>query len=73
LPLKVRIGLIQRWKCGWRGPIPDYAVAKKTVAEVRLMTARELGALFPGAKIVPERFAGLVKSWIAVMGFPSTR
>lgn len=38
--------------------------------EVRLMTQSELRAAFPEAKIVPERFGGLVESWTAVGGFP---
>ena len=32
---------------------------------------RELRRLFPSSSIVPERFCGLVKSWIAIRGFPA--
>jgi len=36
------------------------------IDEIRLVTKRELTELFPDATIIPERFAGLVKSWIVV-------
>jgi hypothetical protein len=71
LPVSVRVGLIRRWKFGWRGPCPDGARARELVQEVRLMKAKELRALFPGATLIPERFGGLVKSWIVVDGFPT--
>ena len=34
--------------------------------DVRLLNAGQLAALFPDARIIPERFAGLTKSLIAV-------
>ena len=34
------------------------------------MTRGQLGRLFPDAVISPERFGGLVKSWIVHAGFP---
>lgn len=34
------------------------------------MTGRELQLLFPDAMLLPERFCGLVKSWIVVKGLP---
>jgi len=33
------------------------------------MTYKELRELFPDAEIIPEQFAGLVKSWIVCGGF----
>jgi len=35
--------------------------------EVRLLSARELGGLFPGAKLIRERFCGVTKSLIACL------
>jgi hypothetical protein len=35
------------------------------------MRRGELARLFPGAELVPERFAGFVKSWTAIGGFPA--
>ena len=64
LPIGVRKAIIQRRRCGWRGPYPDAADADRIVREVQLLTRSQLQRLFPDAAIVPERFAGLVKSWI---------
>lgn len=66
LPLRVRVALIRRWRCGWRGPCPDPTRARELVSELRLLTRGEISALFPGARLIPERMAGLVKSWTAV-------
>ena len=70
LPRSVRVAAIQRFRCGWRGPCPDPVEARLAVDEIRLMRRRELQRLFPDATLRPERFKGLVKSWIAVRGFP---
>jgi hypothetical protein len=68
-PVELRIAMLRRWRCGWRGPCPDPVKAGDLVREVRLMTRAELAQAFPDAKLVAERFAGLVKSWIAIRGF----
>lgn len=70
LPMTVRVAIIRRYACGWRGPCPDLDQARKIVKEVRLMTRRELSQLFLGASIKAEHFGGLVKSWIVFDGFP---
>lgn len=69
LPLALRVSILRRWRCGWRGPCPDSFWARALVEEIRLLTRRELKALFPTATIIPEHFCGFVKSWIAVGGF----
>ena len=69
LPVPVRVALIRRWRCGWRGPCPDPTRARELVSELRLLTRREIIALFPGVRLIPERIGGLVKSWTAVGGF----
>ncbi|MCH7601773.1 MAG: class I SAM-dependent methyltransferase [Planctomycetes bacterium] len=69
LPRWTRIELLRRVRCGWRGPCRDIVKATELVDEVRLMTRDELEALFPGATIVSERFAGLVKSWMVYKGY----
>jgi hypothetical protein len=73
MPLELRIAIIQRRRCGWRGPCSDPEKARALVSEVRLMSGRELRSMFPKAMIVPERFGGLVKSWIVIGGFPNGR
>ena len=71
MPLNARVALLRRWKCGWRGPCSNRARALKLVKGIRLLTVKELRQLFLTAKIIPERFGGLVKSWTAIEGFPS--
>lgn len=69
LPQAVRVAMLRRWRCGWRGPCPDPDEARRLVQEVRLLTRGALRRLFPEATIKAERFCGMVKSWIAVYGF----
>lgn len=71
MPLSARVGLLRRWRCGWHGPCSDRDRASQLIREVRLMTAMELRSLFPTAKLIPERFGGMVKSWTVVDGFPA--
>lgn len=70
MPLELRVSIIRRQRCGWRGPCSDPRAARELVREVRLMTRSELQTIFPGATVSPERFGGLVKSWIVTGGFP---
>jgi len=69
LPLAVRVSILRRRTCGWRGPCPDPLRARRLVEEIRLLTRKEFQELFPCANILAERFYGFVKSWIAVGGF----
>ncbi len=69
LPESVRVGILRRKRCGWRGKTPDPEAARDIVSEVRLMTRAEIARAFPDAAIQAQRMLGLVKSWIAVGGF----
>jgi len=73
LPLGLRVAILRRRACGWRGPCPDPLSARNLVEEVRLLSKNELMTLFPGASLFAERFCGFVKSWIVVDGFPLTK
>jgi hypothetical protein len=73
MPLGARIAMIRRWRCGWRGPCPDPVKARALVEELRLLTGGELKEMFPAATLIPERFCGLVKSWVVAGGFPDIR
>jgi hypothetical protein len=73
MPLGMRVSMIRRWRCGWRGPCSDPARARELVKELRLLSRSELRTIFPGATLVAERFCGLVKSWTVVGGFPLSR
>jgi hypothetical protein len=68
LPETARIALLQRRACGWRGPCPRREDAARAVGEIRLLRRSELARLFPGATLRPERYGGLVKSWIVLGG-----
>jgi Methyltransferase domain len=68
LPEPARVAAIRRIRLGWRGPIPDAAEARESVREIRLMRRAELARMFPDATLRPERFGGLVKSWIVLGG-----
>ena len=72
MPAELRSAILQRWRCGWRGPCPDPTKARQLVKEVRLLTGTEMRRLFPGSTIVRERFGGMTKSWIAIGGFPTS-
>ena len=68
LPESLRIGILRRRNCGWRGRTRDREKASELVREVRLLSKRELRRLFPDGRFEAERFAGLVKSWIVFRG-----
>jgi hypothetical protein len=70
MPIWLRVEIIRRYTCGWRGRTPDPVMALKVVSEVNLMTKGQLRRIFPTANIVPEKLFGLNKSWIAYRGFP---
>lgn len=70
-PEAARVAVLRRRGVGWMGRCEDPEVARQVVREVRLMKRAELARVFPDSVIVPERFGGLVKSWIALGGFPS--
>lgn len=69
LPNKVRVRLLQNFRCGWRGPIADRSKAQELVDEVRLMSKPELLNIFPDAKLWKEKFFGLTKSLVVYQGF----
>lgn len=66
LPRRTQRGLI-RWATGWGWLTrPTPAQVDEFLAEVRLLTRREMTELFPDCEILTERFLGLPKSYIAV-------
>jgi hypothetical protein len=72
LPLSVRVFLVRHFNVGWYKKIPDKNEATREVAAIRLLTQRELVALFPGAEIYKELFLGLTKSLIVYDGWTAT-
>lgn len=68
LPEDVRVAMLRRRAFGWNGRCPEPARAREVVRNAQLLTRKDLAKLFPHARLVPERFCGLVKSWIVVSG-----
>jgi hypothetical protein len=69
LPLDIRASLAQRFALGYHRRMPDRETALEAVGAIRLLTRRELRALFPDARIYDERMLGLVKSLVAYGGW----
>lgn len=66
LPHGTRAWLHQHFDLGWLPHQPDPQLAGAEVLQIRLLTARELAGLFPGADIVREKIGPLTKSLMAV-------
>lgn len=64
LPLSVRTHVYCRANLGL-GRGSDWLSSRMVCEETRLMSKREVKALFPDADIIPERLFGLTKSYIA--------
>lgn len=64
-PRTLRYWLIQRRQFGGRGPARDLRHARELVDEIRLLRAKDLSRLFPGATVQIERFGPFQKSIIA--------
>jgi hypothetical protein len=69
LPLRTRAWLVNRFDVGWYRRIPDRARAIEEVESIQLLTRKRFAALFPGARIRDEKFAGMTKSFVAIGGW----
>ena len=65
LPIKLRAYLLNRFSLGYFSKEKNYEDALKIVTSVRLLKKKELLRIFPGAKILKERFLFFTKSLIA--------
>jgi hypothetical protein len=65
-PRTLQVELTRRFALGWYERIPDLDAARAHVASHRLLTRREMQALFPDAELQEERIAGLTKSLCAL-------
>ena len=54
---------------GWYKKEENYSDSIKLAKSIRLLKRKELEYLFPGAKIINERFCGFTKSFILHKGF----
>jgi len=69
LPRSVRIAILRKRRCGWRGPCPDVSQAEALVDEVKLMKKSQIRRAFPDSEIWCEKYLGLTKSFVAYSGF----
>ena len=69
LPVSARAFLLTKFNLGWRKKQPDLIVARASVESIRLLSKRELSALFPQATLYRERFLGLTKSFVVYNGW----
>lgn len=70
LPLALRVWLVRHFPMGWIGRIPEYEKAYARVASIELLSRGRISRLFPEAEIIPERFAGMTKSFMVLGGWP---
>jgi hypothetical protein len=68
LPGSVRASLVQHFALGWYRKIPDRVEAERLVRSIDLLTRRELQEIFPEARLVCEKVAGLTKSFTVYGG-----
>lgn len=68
-PLSVRTWLVSHFSVGWYPRIPDEREAKREVESISLLTRKQIGDLFPGARIFEEKILGLTKSFVAYHGW----
>jgi hypothetical protein len=66
LPEQIRYRLAKRFALGFANAKETVDAAMERVQSARLIDSGQMRALFPDAEIIPERFCGLAKSWIAV-------
>ena len=66
LPASVRALMMTKVRLGFFGRQGSYKEAKEHVDSIRLLTARQVRALFPDAEIKHERVLGMSKSIMAV-------
>lgn len=68
-PVDLRVWLVSRFDVGWYKRFSDPSAARAEVESIRLLSRADLRRLFPEARIYEERFAGMVKSFVAYHGW----
>jgi hypothetical protein len=68
LPERTKVFLLKRFKLGWYPKAQTEEEAVGYAREIQLLNRREFTQLFPDARMIDERVAGLVKSFMAVRG-----
>jgi hypothetical protein len=63
LPVGVRAFLLRHLALGWYSRVEDREESYVLARSIRLLTSRELRALFPDGQLVREYFLGMTKSF----------
>ena len=66
LPEQVRTNILLSRDCGYEAKAVDYNSAVRRIENCRLLSYRQIEALFPDGEIVRERYLGLTKSLMAI-------
>jgi len=66
LPEQVRTHILLSRDCGYEAKAVDYNSAVRRIENCRLLSCRQIEALFPDGEIVRERYLGLTKSLMAI-------
>lgn len=66
LPESIRIKLLMNFDLGWYKKSKSRSEAKEMIDGCRLMTKKDLNALFPEADVYRERIGFLVKSFVLI-------
>ena len=69
LPRSFRVFLVRHFDLGWFKRTPDEQEAAKIVDSIRLLTEREVRALFPEGTVYKEKVLGLTKSFVVYSGW----
>ena len=69
LPITYQAWCFTHFKVGTYKRVKNYKTALYLASRIRNLQRKELIALFPGAKIISERFCGFTKSFIVLNGF----
>jgi hypothetical protein len=65
LPTWIRVQMIRRWDLGWMKKNADVVLAYKIAVSIRLLSKREVQALFPYGQVLREKVGPLTKSFVA--------
>jgi ubiquinone/menaquinone biosynthesis C-methylase UbiE len=68
-PSGLKVFIVTHFKTPWGWKIADKEKARSFTSSIRLMTEKELRAIFPEATIYKEKFMGLTKSYTAYKGW----
>ena len=66
LPEQIRTHILLSRDCGYEAKAVDYNSAVRRIENCRLLSCRQIEALFPDGEIVRERYLGLTKSLMAI-------